>query len=41
MNNSDNSRTISLMCELRIFRVFVYAIFAAIFPPTGALGISK
>ena len=23
MNHSDNSRTISLVCELRVFRVFV------------------
>ena len=37
MNHSDNSRTISLVCELRMFLVFG----CAIFPPTGALGISK
>ena len=38
MNHSDNSRTISLVCELRMFRVFVCAFFSA---PMGLSGISK
>ena len=33
MNNSDNSRTISLMCELRMFRVFCVCVLLC---PDGA-----